>query len=226
MLKTSRYDDAKDIASRHFSDKDPAQKLFWMSKAQKTYSRMGEHKTVIDICSDILTLANTLKQPSYNMVVFDMFASAVSTDNINAMIESAKIIESLYPSMPEALFVYKEMIKYGLRKNDNMTALNYAKKMYDLQRKLKVYNDTPWLEFTYSELLSKNSDTNGALLALASLRDKKLSPNDKARQLYNASVLWQKIGKKDTAKKLLEECSRLKDDSSWRKLCKDGLELF
>jgi|GEM_PF-1325102 len=226
LLKMSDYDNAKALATKHFSDKEIGSKLYWMSNAEKAYARNGEHKNVIELSRDILTLARTLKQPKYNNVAFDMFASAVSIQNVNAMTEAVKIIESIYPNMPETLFVYKEMVKYGLRKSDNLTALNYAKKLYDLQRGIKVYTDTPWIEFTYSELLNKNGDTNRALLVLASLRDKKLNANDKARQLYNASVLWQKQGKKDTAGRLLNECAGLKDDSSWRKLCKDGLEII
>ena len=226
LLKTSEYEKARDVAAKHLSDRDTNSRLYWMAKSQKAYARMLDHKNVIALSRDILTLAKTMKQPQYNMVAFDMFASAVSIQNINAMVEAVGIVESLYPNMPESLFVYKEMIKYGMRKGDNLTALSYSKKMYELQNKLKVYTDTPWLEFTYSDLLGKNGDTNSALLALASLRDKKLNPNDKARQLYNASVLWQKQGKKDTAKKLLNECVGLKNESAWRNLCRDGLELY
>lgn len=226
MMKTSSYEQARDLATRHISEQNPLTKLTWLSKLQKSYARLSDHKNVISLSRDIMTLAKTLNQPSYNMVAYEMFASAVSIQNIETMIEAAKTVESLYPNMPESLFVYKEMLKYAIKKNDNLTALNYSKKMFELQNKLKVFADTPWLEFTYSDLLAKNNDNTNALITLATLKDKKLSPNDKARQLYNASVLWQKQGKKDTAKKLLTECSSLKDDSSWRKLCKDGLELY
>jgi outer membrane protein assembly factor BamD (BamD/ComL family) len=226
LIKTQDYGRAKNTALGHTKTQDINEKLLWMNRAVKATQRLNEHKTTVSLSRDILTLSQIAKQPKYDMVAFDMFASANALGDTNAMIEAVKIIESRYPASAEALSVYKDMLRYGLAKTDVLTAQNYAKKMYELQNRLKVFNDTPWLEFTYSDMLSKNGDTMGALTVLSNLKDKKLAANDKARQLYNAATLWQKAGKKEQSKKLLVECAGGKEESSWKKLCQDGLELY
>jgi predicted Zn-dependent protease len=188
--------------------------------------KLGKTKEAYQATKDVIALSKIYKRSEFADIAFDGVTLAMDYKDPNLLNESMAIIESKYPKDPKTITAYKEAIRFAIAKNDMLSNLKYSEKLYLLQNQLKVYVESPWIEFNYAGLLAKQKDHNKAVAILSTLSTKKLSDSDRARALFEISSNYTATGEKAKAKSSLQECMKIKADSPWKKLCKESLDIL
>ncbi|MEY4504082.1 MAG: hypothetical protein RL154_375, partial [Pseudomonadota bacterium] len=224
-LEQTRFKDAINLSYNEAKKGTGKDRLTWLANYEKALLTKQDYKVAIAVAADAIKLANALNINGFEWLWIDKFNAAYYINDIKSMLESIEMIEKIYGNDPKAIEPYRKMVEYGIKKSDDLIIQNYAKKLIALQTKTGIKTETPWIEFTYAESLSKTGDARGALNALNSLAKAKLSPEQNARRLYVSSIYQLKLGLKAEALKNLQTCASFKDGGAWTKLCVDGAEL-
>ncbi len=217
---------AYNLAKKRLAVKDMAAKLPWLYRFETSALRIGKTKEAYESAKDVLTLSKIYKKDSFADVAFDAANLALEYKDPNLMTEAISIIETRYPKDPKSITAYKAAIRFALTRNDALSNLKYSEKLYNLQHQIKVYVETPWVEFNYAGALAKSGNHKKAATILESALGKKMSDTDRARALFEISSNYTAINDKAKAKSTLTECSKIKTDSSWKKLCKESLDIL
>lgn len=222
----SRYTAAKEVATRHAQERDLSTRAEWLQRTANMSFKLGEYKNAAAAARDLLKLGRLLKTDRYDKIAYELFESGAQLGDMGTMNEALGVIESKFAKRAETIEPYKMMVRIALKKEDALLTLNYAKKLYELQQNIKAFPESPWINFVYAEALNRGKDGKKALSVAQQLLSHKLSGNDRARAMYLVATLQQNQGGKAQAKKILTECSQIKEDSSWKKLCIESLQLL
>jgi len=225
-MAASEYAKALALSQKHLADKDLAAKLPWLYRFETAAVKLGKTKEAYQATKDVITLSKIYKRNEFDDIAFDGVTLAMTYKDPNLLNESMAIIESKYPKDPRTITAYKDAIRFAIARNDMLSNLKYSEKLYSLQNRLKVYVESPWIEFNYAGLLAKQGDHKKAIAILSTLLAKKLSDSDRARALFEISSNYTAAGEKAKAKSSLQECIKVKADSPWKKLCKESLDIL
>jgi len=217
---------AYELAKKRLVVKDMMAKLPWLYKFEAAAMRTGKTKEAYDATKDILALSKIYKNNNYLGVVFDGAALALEYKDANLMTEAISIIDGRYQKDPRSIAAYKAAVRFAINRNDALGNLKYSEKLYGLQNRIKVFVETPWVELNYAGILAKSANHKKAATVLESVLNKKISDTDRARVLFEISSNYTAINDKTKAKNALMECGKIKTDSSWKKLCKESLEIL
>ena len=104
--------------------------------------------------------------------------------------------------------------------------VKYADKIIKLQSRFKSYPFSPQIEFEYVASLKRLNKNHEAIKILKNLAKRFNKSSVKSRIYYEIGVLSLKLNDKKGAKKAFENCIKIKDKNSWKKLCKENLSLI
>ncbi len=225
-MKLALYQKAYKIFKRHQFDKSLNDKLYWLYEGLSLFNKEGEYRKILDIIKDIESLSNILKIPVKKEVYYTKFQALINLNMYAKAIKEAKEIQKLYPNEFKNLDIFYQIVKKALEKNDNLTALQFAKNIISLQKAKNLYPYSPNIEFIYIDALKKIEKNKEAYKTAQNLLKRIKNPKTKSRALYLAADIALKLQKTKEAKKFFEECIDLNTTSSWKELCKENLSLF
>jgi hypothetical protein len=224
-LDQSRFKEAVNFSYSKAQKGSGQERLIWLSNYEKALLIKEDYKVSLAVASDAIKLAGALNINVYDWLWLDKFKAAYKLGDIKSMLDSVAVIEKIYANLPQSIEPYRKMIDYGIKQNDDLIIKNYAKKLIDVQNKIGVKTETPWVEFTYAEALFKDGDAKGALAAISPLAKAKLTSEQNARRFYMSAIYQLKLGYKKEALNNLKTCAGFKDGGAWTSLCVNGVEL-
>jgi TolA-binding protein len=225
-MATADFTKALAVAQKNLAQKDLQAKLPWLYKFESAAIKLGKSKEAYGAAKDVLTLSKIYKKDEYSGIAFDAATLALNYKDSNLMTDAMAIVDSKYARDPKSITAYKSAIRFAISKNDMLSNLKYSEKLYNLQNSIKVFVETPWVEFNYAGILAKQGEHKKAAAILESALGRKISDSDRARALFDISSNYTAANDRAKAKNALNECVKVKADSSWKKLCKDSLELL
>ncbi len=225
-MKLSKYDKAFSIFRRHRFDEDLNSKLKWLYMGAKLYQKTGEDEKVIETYQDIKSLSQILKKPIKRWARDLYFNALYNLKKYEEAIKEALLIEKLYPNDFKNSDIFYKVVRMALEKEDDLTALNFAKRVVNLQNSYNLYPYSPSIDFIYIESLKKAGKNKEAFEFANNLLKRVKNDKEKARVLYLIGELAIKLNKTDKAKEAFKKCSDLNTSSSWKDLCKDNLSLY
>jgi predicted negative regulator of RcsB-dependent stress response len=223
-MRLSQYDSAKKIAHAYINDANLKQRLTWMARELKVLVRQKEYKKSIDLARDVLSLAEVLKDNSYNDIYYYLFDAYEGMRDKENMIAVAEKVEKLFPSSAKNSEIFYALALLSSRERNDVAIIKYAKKVIDLEKRYKIRNYGAHVDFLYIDALKRLKKISTALAHVGRvLKYTDLTTKQRDRLLYVAGELHMNSGDNQKAKTMFEQCS--KEANSWATLCKDGLNL-
>ncbi len=226
MMSAGDFFRAYDLSKKRVVVKDLAAKLPWLYRLEASALKTGNTKEAYGAAKDVLALSKIYNVGDFSGVAFDATALALEYKDGVMMAEAANIIDNRYPSDSRSITAYKAAARLAISKNDTLSNLKYSERIYNLQNKLKIFVETPWVEFNYAAALAKSGAHKKAANIMEALLQKQLSAEDRTRALFELSSNLISAGERTRAKTTLNECIKINSNSSWKKLCQDSLEIL
>jgi tetratricopeptide (TPR) repeat protein len=218
------YQDAIDIANKYVSSTDLNIKTQWLYNMEKAMFKKGDYESALKTGEDVISLFDFVKTEKYNDIYYDMFFNYVRFKNSDKIVETVKKIEDKFEANTKSIKMYKKMIQIGTGNRDNYMIIEYARKLMKLQDRLKMNQESPWVETIAMNTLLNLERPKDALKISEKLLRQKLTKEEKAKALYTQANIYQKLDDKKRQKVSLEKCSKIDISSSWVNLCKDSLK--
>ncbi len=226
-LKSGKYEEAKRLIDKHIGSEDLHEKLKWLYHAVHYYQKRDENKKVILTGNDVLKLAHNLGTKKYDDVLYDIVDAYYNLREYDdMMLRYVKDIEKRFPDDIRNIDLFMKVVRYARKRKDDLMAINYAKKVIELQKKANVKVYSPDIEILYAHMLRKVGKYREALQVVLDLLTYKLTDVQKAEVLYLAGELSLKLGKKDAAKEFYTKCGVIVKESAWQKLCAENLQIL
>jgi len=226
LIRTARFEKAKLISEEKIKDEKLEDRFMWLQKHLLSQYSLNNYQSVVDINKDITALASSLKKKIDNKTLSMVFFSYMKLDKLEEALKIARTIEKEWPNDSINSDVYIEIVKKSVDDRSDLLLSEYAKKVIDIQNKLKAYMHTPFVEFSYIGALKRLDKQAEALGVAKILIDKKISLKDKTRALYNAGELSMKLKKNEDAKNYFTKCVKIEVESSWKSICEQNLKLL
>ncbi len=225
-LNLSLYQKAYKIFRKHQFEKSLQNKLQWLYRGLALYKAQNKNEKILEILSDIKSLSSLLKKPVKKEAKYLEFYTLKNLNRYPDMIKKANELEKEYKDDFKNIDIFYQVVKAALNRLDELSVLNFAKKIVNLQNIKKLYPYSPEIEFIYIEALKRAEKNKEALNIAKNLIKRVKNLNDKSRALYLAGELSLKLKKTNQAKNFFKECKDLNTTSSWRELCIDNLSLI
>ena len=224
FIKAANYQKAKKIARRNLKTDDIKTKKKWLYYYAKVDFETGNYSETIDAINDLLLLIEDTKKSPYKDIYRTLFDAYARVGDFEGMIKTIEKIEEIFGVSYEDMDRYVDMINIGITKKDNNIVIEYGKKLYDLQRRIKSHAKSPFVEFALYDAYMDKGDYNAAYEVIASLDSVKMSNEKRARALYLKGAVLEKLWRNDEARKAYEDCIKTEPDSAWAKLAKSAIE--
>ncbi len=225
--KEHLYKKALHIAKQKSKSDDIKEKERWYYKEVKILSKLSKDKELLLVANDLEQLLKLSSNKKYQDIVFDKVEAFYRLKNYDdLMLREIQKAEKLFVNNPRLLDAYNRALEYAKRVHDTKMTEVYAKKMYELQKRLKIETYSPKLEIDLVEALRENAKYSEALKIDLTLLYKKLDDNQRAHVLYLAGYLSEKVGKKKEAKDFYLKCGEIVEDSAWVGLCQENAQLL
>lgn len=226
FIKTARFEKAETHSQKYIKSKNLKDRFTWLQKYLLSQYSLNKHEKVANIGEDILGLSKLLKTKAEHKTLQMMFFSLMKLDRFEKAIEIAKIIEKENPDELKNADVFIDIVKKATDNRDDLLLSKYADKIIKLQNRYKSYVYTPIVEFNLIGALQRLEKTKEALDVAKGLISKKITDKEKIRAFYNAGELSMKLKQNDEAKKYFQECTNIKEQSSWKDICEQNLKLL
>jgi len=226
-LKTANYKVAIELSKKNIKTKDLELRLSWLKLYMKALLKERDFYGVIDLSKDILSLADILNDKKAEKVLYDVFYANLELKKEKSAIEVADDIESRFVDDFENIDIYKKLVKIGSKKSDDFMVLKYAQKVMSLQNMYKSYIESPQIELIYMQSLINLNRSKEAIDFSQDIPNiEKLSPKSRTRMNYLLGLSYQKLDNEEQARAKFNECSKTKENTSWKKLCQDAIKLL
>lgn len=225
--ETHRYRSALKIAKEMSRSDDIKERQRWYYEEVKLLSRLTKDKALLLVANDLEKLLSLSPNRKYQDIIFDKieaFYRLKAYDDL--MLREISKAQKLFPNDPRLLDALNRALEYAKRIQDTNMIEIYAKKMVDLQKRLKIDPYSPKLEIDLVEALRQNGKYKEALKVDLSLLYKKLSDDQRAHVLYLAGYLSEKLNRKKEAKDFYLKCGEIVEDSAWVGLCSENAQLL
>jgi hypothetical protein len=223
--RLSKHKKAFELAQKHLKQKDLKKRLAWMSKALNSLIKLRRYKEALTLGKDIEALRSIVKTDKYKDTIYQLFEAYAMMQDSEGAIKTAKKIADEFKDNFRSIEVYDKVINIAKKDRNDLLIVDFAKKAITLQQKRQSYPLSPKVEFDYIDSLKRLNKEDEALKVVENLLSLKLKDDQKARALYAAGELGIKLNKPQLAKKYFGKCIKLKNDSSWKGLCKEGMNL-
>ncbi len=225
-LKSGNNQLALFTAQKHIQDRDLSIKMKWLMNYIKADYTIGHYSEVIKAGKELIELEKIEETQEYRDVVRYMFDSAQRLDLPEEMISYIQKVEEYYGLDYDDIERYTKVLALAIKLKDNVLIETYAKKIMQLQKNINSYTQSPFVEFTLSQLYSENNKYKKAIEVLVNLENVDLDSGKVSRFQYLLGALYVKDKQNDKAKKAYEMSIKADENSAWGKLSKDAIELI
>jgi len=150
----------------------------------------------------------------------------VKLKNLEGAASLAESIKILYPDEASNLDIYYEIVKMASDAKNDLLLVTYAEASREMQTKFKSTALSPTLEFSYMDALKRLGRDEEALRVAESLVPQNLIPKERIRLFYQAGELSLKLQDAVKAKSYFAQCVAINDNSSWKSICQQNLDLM
>jgi tetratricopeptide (TPR) repeat protein len=225
FIKAADYQKAKKIVKRNLSTQDLSQKQAWLYRLIEVDFATGNYSDVVDEAKDLITLSGNIENSPYKGVYRFLFDAYERLGDFEGMVDSIAKIESIFGLNYKDIDRYVAMINVGVEKKDDTIIIKYAKKLFDLQRRIKSFAQSPFVEFALYSAYMNKGEYKKALEVIELLDELDLTNKQRARQQYQKGVVLEKLWRDKEAKKAYEKALEADSESAWGKLAKSALSL-
>ncbi|QIR76179.1 hypothetical protein FA592_08010 [Sulfurospirillum diekertiae] len=226
FMRVSRYDRAKEISDTHLKDAQLISRYAWSQKQVQVLFKMGKYQDALAFKEDLKTLSFTLREKIGLETIRDLFFSLTKLKNLEGAASLAESIKILYPDESSNLDIYYEIVKMANDAKNDLLLVTYAQTSIEMQKKFKSNALSPELEFMYIDALKRLGRDQEALTLAEGLLPQSLAPKDKIRLFYQAGELSLKLQDSNKAKSYFTQCVSINDNSSWKSICQQNLDLI
>lgn len=225
-MRLSRYDQAYDISEKHFQDKDLSNRAKWMEKGVYALQKSMKYQNAIDLANDVVSLSRILKKDSYSGVIYGKFYSYAGLGNFAKALSEAKEIEEKYENDHKNIDVFAKIVNLALKQGDDLIVQEYSQKVIELQNLHQNHALSPKIELDHIISLKNMNKNKEALKAIDGLLQQNDLKGKRARILYVGAEISTKMKDVNKTKRYFQECSEVKEESSWKNICKESLKLL
>ncbi len=208
--------------------KDPQEKLDWLYREASNLYALGDYKKAILAARDGFNLA--INQKSHQDIGFVLFWTLDALKSINEAKKLMPFLQHHFEQDYRILPVYERFIEYSLNDQDLVATQVYAQHLIDLQKKLKIYDFTPYVHFALANALSQSQKQNLAIKVLENLESSQefnlLSPSDSQKLFYQIASLYNLQNSTDKALSYFDKCLKVSEQSAWKTLCKQARDMI
>lgn len=226
MLRTSRFEKAGNIAQKELENSDLNEKLAWMERYTISLYGQKEYNKVVDVGEDMKKVASTLNKKVNHEALQKLFFAYMEEEQIDEALDTAQQIEKEWPKVLANSDVYIKIVKYALDERNDLLLAEYAKKILALQNEHSVHVQSPFVDFNYISALQRLERIEEALEINKGLLEKDISKKQRIRALYSAGELSLKLEQSADAKEYFQECTAIDEESSWKDICEQNLNLL
>lgn len=226
LMRTKYYDIAYKEALKESKNEDLSHKLLWLLNLQSAVYSQNKWQKSIEIAKDVENLGNVLGDKRANFGLYDRFLALTHLNRYEEAVDICKKIEQNMPNQFRNVEIYNRMMLMAKDRGDDMLAIAYAKKAFELQEANNNFVLTPNLEYNYISSLQNMGEFQRAKDVALSLLKRKLSKNDLARSFYVIAQAYAKDKDRVKAKEYFKKCVANDEQSSWGKICQDNLSLY
>jgi len=226
FMRVSRFERAREISSGHLKDSSLESRYKWAQKEVQALFMMGKYKEALAFKEDLKTLSFSLREKIGLETIRTLFFSLVKLKNSEGAVSLAESIKILYPDESSNLDIYYEIIKLAADAKNDLLLITYAQATMDMQKRFKSNALTPAVEFSYLDALKRLGRDEEALKIAESLIPVSLGNKDKIRLFYHAGELSLKLKESAKAKEYFTKCVEINDNSSWKSICQENLDLL
>ncbi|MBP1681788.1 MAG: PflA domain protein [Proteobacteria bacterium] len=226
FMRVSRYERAQEISSGHLKDSSLESRYKWAQKEVQALFMMGKYKEALAFKEDLKTLSFSLREKIGLETIRDLFFSLVKLKNLEGAASLCESIKILYPDESTNLDIYYEIVKMAGDAKNDLLLVTYAQATIEMQTKFKSTALTPVVEFSYIDALKRLGRDEEALRIAESLLPLSLGNRDKIRLYYQAGELSLKLKESVKAKEYFTQCIAINDNSSWKSICQQNLDLL
>jgi len=117
-------------------------------------------------------------------------------------------------------------MRYAKTQGNDLLLELYAKEALALQERSELFLFTPELEYETIQVLQRLEKPEEALEVAVALISRVQSPGERIRAQYYAGEISSKLGKIQEAKAYFSQCADASEESSWKSVCQQHLELI
>ncbi|PAF42321.1 hypothetical protein BKH45_04380 [Helicobacter sp. 11S03491-1] len=202
------------------------QKLAWLYRDAKNLYQLGEYKPSLMAAKDAFSLALSSKNSQYNDIGFILFFDLAKIGNQNEAFEVYAKLEKLFSNDSRMIEVYAKLLEWQLQNKNETTIQIYAKNIIRLQEKYKIDTFTPSVAFELINSLVRTHKLQDALTQIDILLQKNLDNEAKQKAFYTKGSIENLQNNPNEAKISFEKCLNIHEESPWKNLCSQGLELL
>jgi len=227
-LQTYNYNKAILLSQKALKKKTTIDdKLFWLDMQAKSLLKKQSFDKLYAITKDIISLSNSFDKKSYlkNGLYYQFFA-LFGLKKYDKALQIAQTIDKKFANNFKNVEIYKKIIELSKQRADDFMIVKYADKIIKLQNRFKSYPFSPQIEFEYVASLKRLNKNREAIKILKNMAKRFNKSSVKSRIYYEIGALSLKLNDKNGAKKAFENCIKIKDKNSWKKLCEENLSLI
>lgn len=226
FMQTSHFDEALALANNNLRQKDIHDRVEWLVNASSALYKLDRFQECIKACDDAIMIASKSKFGDPSKALYYRFYSLIKLKRFNEAISNIKALEELRGMDSSLVEVYNTAAIFAANNNFDSAALSYAKKTIKMQQRLRIKTFSPEIEFIYITALIKNNQIDEALENSLKVSKYNLNPNNKTRVFYQIAELYLKQGNQDLAKKYINECLKISQQTDWKSLCEEQNNLL
>ena len=217
---------AKAIAAPYIKSKDLELRMAWLARYIKADFSTGNYEEAAAAAEELLDLAAMEKTHVYDDMYRLRFDALQRMGDKEGLIAAIADIERVFGTDYKDIERYTQMVTVAKERRESAMIEVYASKVMALQKKTQSYTQSPYIEFTLAQALSDLQKNQKAYEVIATLDERSLTPEQRARAKYLEGSLLQKLGRQDEAKGAYEAAVKADAESAWGKLAKDALALM
>ena len=226
FMRQSRFDRAREISGAHLKDASLQKRYEWTQKEVQALVKTGRFKEAIAFKEDLKTLTFSLRQKIDLATLRDLFFAYAGLKDLEGASSLAEGIRILYPNEAGTIDLYYEIVKMANDAKNDLLLSQYAKIIMQMQAQFKTTAYTPSVELLYIDALKRLERNEEALSIVEPLLNVHVAPKDKIRLLYHAGELSMKLKNTEKAKAYFTQCVAVNDQSSWKSICQQNLDLL
>ncbi|WP_095296367.1 outer membrane protein assembly factor BamD [Helicobacter sp. 12S02232-10] len=202
------------------------QKLAWLYRDANNLYKLGNYKTSVLAAKDAFSIALLSKKSQYYDVGFTLFSDLSDINSKEEAFKTYNELEKLFKNDKRMIKVYATLLNWETQIKNDTTIQIYAQNIIALQKKYKIDEFTPYVEFELINSLIRSNKPQEALVQVNELLLKNLNDEQKQKALYTKASIQNLQKDVQGAKKSFEKCMLIQTDSPWKNLCLQGLDLF
>ncbi|TLE01736.1 hypothetical protein LS73_000480 [Helicobacter muridarum] len=227
LYNQANYKKADELFSGlHKHIKDGENELKWLYLQANTLFALGRDNEALKASRDVMDLAFAMGQRKYYDIAFKMFDVLFDDDRTkNDAISLSAKIDSWFPNDNRLLPMHFALLNNAQNNKDKLALRHEANVIIRLQKSLKQYDYSPYVNFIYINGLIDENKYEEALNQLEWLGKFKLNTDDRQQRFYKIANVNYSLKQMDKSKQALNDCLELGNTTTWGTLCNNAMGL-